>query len=132
MKDIPVADLLRADLMELKRELARSDAAREELRGALDHSAEHIAMLSAVLATVIHRQDEAGITITDDERVAACEACWLRITVDIIEHDDARNSVRISLVPPTADEREMNAVAIKDKKAALAENVDDKPPKFEG
>lgn len=106
MKKIPLADLLRAELRETKIELGRSDRARHELRTALDASAENVVLLGEMMATMIHRSGEAGVTINDVERAAAWEACWLRVSIDILADDDGEgSSVRASLLPPTVEER---------------------------
>ncbi len=136
MKDIPAIDLLRADFLELSREFNKCYAARMELRTALTAATRNASMLTELLAVLIHRGGEAGITLNHDERDAAFEACWLRVSIDVLEDDDpnVRNSVRVSLVPPTSDERKANEEAVKKSNEEairkVAENIDDKPEKF--
>ncbi len=115
MKDIPEADLLRAELQETKRDLAMSDAARLELRAALDDVRERLTMASEILATVIHKSGTAGVTLTDTDRHGAWEACWLRMQMDVLEPEEGQSgpSVRVSLLPPDAEERAANAATLK-------------------
>ena len=126
MKDIPAIDILRAEHLELRREFAQCDAARKQLREAYDGKAEQVLMLTEIFATMLHSRSEAGFTVTDKQRLAAWDACWLRITVDFIEDDEGGKAARVSLVPVTAAEREVNEIEAKKREA---EN--DKPPKLE-
>ena len=108
MKDIPPIDLVRAELAHTQRTLAGSDVARLELRASLESSMQDVSMLTEILAAMIHRAGEAGITVVDAERQAAWDACWLRISVDVLEEEGVGNSVRVSLMPPSDDERKIN------------------------
>ncbi len=115
MKDIPAIDLVRAELRQTQRTLAGSDAARLELRNTLNGVTEDTKILTEILAVLIHRAGDAGVTIDDTERKAAWDACWLRISVDFVEDDARGTAVRVSLSPPSADERKMNAAALVDR-----------------
>ena len=123
MKDIPAIDLVRADLHETKRKLMGSDAARLELRTALNQANEHVTTITEILASMIHRSGEAGTTITDGERQAAFGVCWLRVMLDfMVDEDTEESSVRVSLVPITDDERKANTAGLAERAKAKEAN----------
>ncbi len=61
---------------------------------------------SECVATLMHRMGVDQLELSDREKRAAWDACWLRVNLEILEHDDGQaNSVRLSLIPVTDAER---------------------------
>ena len=66
---------------------------------------------SECVATLMHRMGVTELELTDREKRAAWEATWLRVNIEILEHDDDQgNSVRLKCIPCTDEERRENDV----------------------
>jgi len=61
------------------------------------------------VAVLMHRLGVEVLEISDEERRAAWDYSWLRVNFEVLEHDDGQgNSVRLRLMPVTAQERALD------------------------
>lgn len=69
------------------------------------------------VAILMHRLGVETLEISDAERRSAYEYSWLRVNLEVLEHDTGEgNSVRLRLIPVTAQERtEQEDIASKDR-----------------
>lgn len=117
MRDIPTLELVQVDLAETRRELARSQSLSLKYAASLRSAVRSAELARECLAILVHRSGIAGTELTEVEKKAAWDATWLRVRLDILEHDGEDEhlgtSVRLTLVPVTDDERDANVAKLK-------------------
>jgi len=100
--------LLQAELRETHKALALAVHKLQAVEAAAAQATDHAQLASECLAIMLHRTGETGTELTEIEKRAAWDATWLRLRLDILEHDDVGASVRLTLLPVTLEEREAN------------------------
>lgn len=103
----PLAGL--SEIVVLRSEAARFRKRCGELEQQLAAASGQHQLLLGALATLMHREGGEPVELSEAEKLAAFEHCWLRIRAEVLAHEDGPNSLQVSLVPVTDEERAQRA-----------------------
>ena len=100
MPNLSETDILRAELFEVRKEASATQQAHAQLRRTYEKLVSQDRIAEECLAVLMHKTGNVCVELSAAEKKVAWDATWLRVRLDVLEHDEEgiENSARLSLM----------------------------------